>query len=402
MPAACIAPVDAQLVEGLLFAVDCNVRVMTEAGYGALAQPNSPVALALTTLLTLYIGIMGFRLMIGRAPLGIGDVTMTVLKIAVVLTLATSWPAYQQLVFATLFLGPEQLAASVMAGVAQGGSAFGAEPFAGLQLAYDEMQRSAVFLSGRGLGNVSPFQGGTAFAAFALNTSSFMMLMGSLGAVLAAKIVLGLLLGLGPIFVAFLLFDSTRGLFEGWLRASIAFALAPLLAVLGLVVQLILIEPHVVRLAELRVEGLVDLGPPNAIFLLTLISTGVSIALAIAVAGIAIGLKLPSGVAQQTAAAAAATAAAAGRQAPMLIDARPAAQVEQQTRAATIAAAAAAMDRREGRAQLIETPGPQRTTITGQGRDGADAQASRPAPFGQTYRRTAQPRAAQSNLRRDA
>ena len=74
------------------------------------------------------------------------------------------------------------------------------------------------------------------------------MLFTTLGVVLAAKIVLGLLLALGPVFVAFLLFDSTRGVFEGWLRAALAFAFMPLFATLALVLQLTLLEPYLLAL----------------------------------------------------------------------------------------------------------------------------------------------------------
>ena len=39
---------------------------------------------------------------------------------------------------------------------------------------------------------------------------------------------LAFLLAIGPIFIGMLLFDQTRGLFEGWVRATFSFAMAPL------------------------------------------------------------------------------------------------------------------------------------------------------------------------------
>lgn len=47
--------------------------------------------------------------------------------------------------------------------------------------------------------------------------------------IIMSKIAIAVLLGLSPIFVAFLMFKSTRGLFEGWLRQLFNFALIPLL-----------------------------------------------------------------------------------------------------------------------------------------------------------------------------
>jgi type IV secretion system protein VirB6 len=294
MAFACATPqADVGMVQGLVTSVDCNVRGLSETAYGALSTANSPMTAILTLMLTLYIGFIGYRLLIGRTPLRVGDLTVSALKIGAILALATSWPTYQQVVFDTLFHGPEQLADAMMGAIQPSGQAGHGEALAGLQAAYDELQRSAAYFTQHSLSTASPLQGGNAGAALALNASALLMLLTSLGAILAAKIVLGLLLGLGPAFIALLLFASTRGLFEGWLRASIAFALAPLLAILGLVVQLTLIGPDLARLADLRSQGIVDLAPANAIFLLTLISTCVSLALAIAVGVIATGLRLP-------------------------------------------------------------------------------------------------------------
>ncbi len=397
MPALCAAPQpDDGMVQGLLSSVDCNVQTMAEAGYNTLAQPYSPMALALTAMLTLYIAFIGFRLLIGRTPLRVGDLTLSALKIGAVLVLATSWPTYQHLVFDTLFRGPEQLAAGMLDALQPAGSALRGAAFAGLQAAYDELQLSAAFFTQHSLSVASPLQGGNAGAALALNASALMMLLTSLGVVLAAKIVLGLLLGLGPVFVAFLLFDATRGLFEGWLRAAVAFALAPLMAVLGLVVQLTLIEPHLSRLAEIRAGAPLDVGPANAVFLLTLISTGVSVALAIAVGVIATGLRLPRAIQ-----AMAGTGAVTQSTTPSVVTlaGRSPAQLQFEPRVASVAAAAAAMDRRESRVVVAEAATPRRGP-TARHRDEA-----RPgvvtADVQPSYRRPAQPRSAASNLRRD-
>ena len=397
MPALCAAPQpDDGMVQGLLSSVDCNVQTMAEAGYNTLAQPYSPMALALTAMLTLYIAFIGFRLLIGRTPLRVGDLTLSALKIGAVLVLATSWPTYQHLVFDTLFRGPEQLAAGMLDALRPAGSALRGAAFAGLQAAYDELQLSAAFFTQHSLSVASPLQGGNAGAALALNASALMMLLTSLGVVLAAKIVLGLLLGLGPVFVAFLLFDATRGLFEGWLRAAVAFALAPLMAVLGLVVQLTLIEPHLSRLAEIRAGAPLDVGPANAVFLLTLISTGVSVALAIAVGVIATGLRLPRSI-QATAGTRAVTQSTASS--VVTLAGRSPAQLQLEPRVASVAAAAAAMDRRESRIVVAEAAAPRRSP-TARHRDevrpGVVTADSQPS-----YRRPAQPRSAASNLRRD-
>ena len=56
------------------------------------------------------------------------------------------------------------------------------------------------------------------FGAFALNSSAFLLLIGSLGVVLASKIVLAVLLAMAPLVAGMLLFEATRGMVEGWLK----------------------------------------------------------------------------------------------------------------------------------------------------------------------------------------
>jgi len=395
MASICAAPgYDLGLINGLLNSVDCNARAMSEAGYGALAQANSPAASILTAMLTLYIAFIGYRMLLGRSPIRVGDLTISVFKIAVVIALATSWPIYQKLIFDTLFVGPEQLAALVLGGV----DAPDGESYAGLQAAFDRMQTAAAFFARISLPSVSPFMGGAPFAAFAMNSAAYLMLLGTLGLVLVAKIMLGLLLAFGPVFIAFFLFDATRGLFVGWLRAAIAFALLPIIAQLALVIQLVSVEPQLARLAAMGASGDVDLPAATATFILTLITTGVSLAGVIGVGIIATALKLPGRTNPTSAnpAEAAANTQASNRETRMWES--EARRVE--PRVAAIAAAAAAMERREMRgdgqgtlAQPVRRAiAPRReTTSTG----------SVAAQHAQSPRRAAQARHAASQLRRD-
>lgn len=396
MVLACpVPPPETGLVQGLLYSVDCNTQGLVQSAYGVLAEPGGVVAVALTSALTIYVALLGLQLMLGRAPLNIGELTMTMLKIGVVLVLATSWPTYQQLVFDTLFRGPEQLGAMMLRSIQPEGSVFIGNPFDGLQLAYDQLTRGAAFYASKAAPTASPFTGGPAFAAFALNSAGVLMLMGTLGLMLAAKIALALLLALGPVFAGFLLFDSTRGLFEGWLRASISLALVPLLATMTLVVQLTLMEPLLIRMIELRGQGIVDLAPPTAAFLLTLIVGGVALAILAAIGFIASGLRI-GGAGSAGRAAETRPLAAPATQAAAPTAMRPV-QLEMQPRAQAVAAAAASLERRDIRLQ--DGPASRRLDISP--RSDRAAETTRVQPLGQSYRRSAAPRRAASSARRD-
>ena len=74
------------------------------------------------------------------------------------------------------------------------------------------------------------------------------MMAASVGVLLVVRIVLALLLLLGPVFVAFALFRTTRGLAEGWLRVTIKFALVPLFALPLIAVVVAVLTPIVASL----------------------------------------------------------------------------------------------------------------------------------------------------------
>lgn len=406
MAGFCPAPApDLGMVRSLLGSVDCNVQAMSQLGYGAVAGPGSQLPAILTTLLTLYVAVFGLRLLLGMAPLRVGDLTVMVLKLGVVLALATSWPLYQQLVFNTLFRGPEQLAAQMMAAIQPPGSLLGRNPYDGLQVAYDQFQAASAFFVRISPAASSPFTGGVPFAAMSMTMASYLMLFFSLGMVLVSKIVLGLLLALGPAFVAFLLFDATRGLFEGWLRAALAFALVPLLATVMLVAQLALIEPQLVDLSEMVRSGEPNLGAATSAFILAMVFAGVSLGGLIAIGVIAFSFRLPWRAARPGAqpAPAPAPAVAGGGPQPLAPHAPGAAVALQpiQPRVASVAAAAAALERRDQRRLELVEPALQRQALGMRG--GAEfAMAGGAAqPLGQTYKRTAQPRRAASSTRRD-
>jgi type IV secretion system protein VirB6 len=399
MAGFCSAPdPDVGLVQGLLSSVDCNAQVLARAGYGVIAEPGSPFAAALTLLLTLYIALMGFRLMLGLGSLRVGELTMTALKIGLILALATNWAAYQQLIFTTLDRGPEQWAGSILRSINPTDGTLAATPFGSLQFVYDELQRSAQFYAQHGPAQGSALQGGMGFAAMGLNLSALLLLMNSLGVLLAAKIVLALLLAVGPVFVALLLFDATRGVFEGWLRAAVGFALVPLFAMLGLVIQLTLLEPQILQLADLRADNQVNLGLASGILLLSLVLSLVIGAMMLAIGVIAVSFRLPAALKTLTVSAAPPTAGmAAASAAPgpyAAADSRPG-------RAAQVAMAAATMDRRDARAAGA-APSPARLLRSSSGPGGVSPiEPFQGRVLGVNQRRSAQPRRSASNSRRD-
>ncbi|MEO1047923.1 MAG: type IV secretion system protein, partial [Pseudomonadota bacterium] len=77
-----------------------------------------------------------------------------------------------------------------------------------------------------------------------------LLLLGTVGLLVTARIGLALLLAIGPIFVVMALFNQTRGLFVGWLKGMLMLSLAPLFAVVGGSIMLEMAVPILASLVE--------------------------------------------------------------------------------------------------------------------------------------------------------
>jgi len=162
--------------------------------------------------------------------------------LVLVLTFATSWQAYQIVVQGLLTAGPDQIASTFM-GASQGAT----HAFTGkLDALFAHVVDAA-----QSVGGLSPESAQNAGVAKALVWGSGLtLLFTTLGLLVAARVILALLLGLGPLFVVLALFDATRGLFEAWLRTTVAVALAPMLIVLAGSGVMALLGPMIAAIAQ--------------------------------------------------------------------------------------------------------------------------------------------------------
>lgn len=392
MAGACIAATaDMKVVEALSTSVNCTVVDLMQAGQSALMGQNSQLATGITALLTLYIAVIGLRLLLGLGTLRVSELTMAAVKIGLVLAFTTSWPLYHQLVFDTLFTGPEQLAVQVLGG--SGESTRSLLPR--LQLTYDELKAAAEYYAGHSPGMASPFVAAAPMAAASLNAAAVLMLASTLGVLLGAKILLAVVLLIGPLFIGLILFGVTQGLFLGWLRAAVALSLAPVMALLALVVQLALLQPQIVRLAEIRAGAVPQYGPETTVLVMVLMVGVLTLAGLCAAALIGASLQLP-GLRRTSRSESAGAPAVVNDRVQVLETSRGAA--EPPARVASIAAAASAMDRRDVR--IFAEVATQGASASSPGAAAGSTYAPT-TPLGRSHRTSARPSGAASSQRRD-
>lgn len=350
MGAACnaIPPAESFAPSAIRF-LDCQAQMLGAEGYKALAAPGSSASILLTGMVTLLIAFFGYRMLLGHTP-GVREGVLTFVKLGLVLLLATSWPAYQAIVYDIILRAPAELAAAIGTPAGLPGSG------GGLVGRIDAVDQALKLLAIDGVGAPPlgpngqpmmpsvpppPFLG---FDSFALGFARVIFLVATIATFALVRIGAGLLLALAPVFAAFLLFDGTRGLFEGWLKALLGTALGSLAIAVTLGIELAFVEPWLASLLARRAGDLDIIGVPAQLLAATTIFALALAGVLLLVARTAYSLRIPAWMGSPSGSGYAQAAPRAEGERPIRAAHPP---IESRSRAAAVADAIAMNQRRE-------------------------------------------------------
>jgi type IV secretion system protein VirB6 len=290
----CAAMVDDGLIRSVLATVDCQTRAYAQGGYEALTSGSSLFQTALTALLTIYVALIGYRMLFAQGSTRLSDAPGIALKVGVILALVTSWSAFQTLVFDLADRAPVEIAAVIAAPAQDGTSALAVTPIDGLQAAYEAFSETAAAYGKLAGPNAKGYSSPQAAAAEATAAASGALFVTSAGVISAATLSIGVLTAVGPLFIVLALIPMTRGLFVGWLRALVASALVPMVAWLLIVLMLAVLDPWVATLTEQRLGQQLDPQTAMSAAALVFVFAAGQAALVIGACVMALGFRLPA------------------------------------------------------------------------------------------------------------
>lgn len=288
---------DAGIVLRLAAHAECMSLAIGAAGFQRVI--GGPVSAGLlSAAITIFVAIIGYRFVLGTPP-GCGEGVGRTLRLGLVLSLVTGWPAFQALVYDIATAAPEELAATILPGAGLTPSGLPER----VQQVYDALrlgadgdpgaagppQPTVPSSSGGRPPTINPQdtpqlarQGQPGLDALPQTASVYAV--ATIGTIAAQHLAVGILLAVAPLALLALLFDGTLGLFNGWLRALVGTVLAGLAATIVTAVSLIPIEQEVVRQQGWRAGRVLASIDPHALPTLVLAS-----ALAMLVATLAAG-----------------------------------------------------------------------------------------------------------------
>ncbi len=225
--------------------IDCLANDATAVSFGRLFGAHGSFQTALTIILTLYIALLAFNLLTGRSALRLSVLTPRMMTLGLVLTFATSWIAYQSVVWNLATGAPDEIA-SVLVGSKGSATMLFAQQLDGFFTAISDAATSVAPVNPA----VAAATPAMASPANLLSLGALIMLLGTVGVLVVCRLALAALLIIGPVFIVLALFEGTRGLFEGWLKSVAMFALVPLLTVVMGSGALAAISPMVTALDQ--------------------------------------------------------------------------------------------------------------------------------------------------------
>jgi len=214
-----------ELTGDILTKVDAITLGFTAKAYQAVVNAHST---ELRLLLVVYFALYGWAVMQGLVPLTMGALARHILKVGIIYSVATNWGTFTVFCYNLFTSGPDKLMSALVGG---------SNPSAQLGVVFDKGMSSASLI----YENAGKLDMGQMSVAFVLMICTVLLTAYALFLLILSKLGLAVLLSLGPIFVPFALWPSTKGLFQSWLNYLINYALIPVLTlgILGLIVSIL-------------------------------------------------------------------------------------------------------------------------------------------------------------------
>ena len=216
-------------VTSTLNTVDSVIGNFVNVAYINFVQANASV---ITLLFTFYVMLIGYKFLSHKHHFNMMAVIQEMIIMLIVYGMVMNWRLYHLFVYNIFTNEPERIAQIL----SQAAGAHGDNIAASLDGVYTAVINASLNF----LGQVSFSAGGISFLFYA----ALVFLIGTLMCVFAlllfiyAKMMMAIALALGPIFILFVMWDGTRGLFSAWLNKLMTLALIPIVTSAILVLML--------------------------------------------------------------------------------------------------------------------------------------------------------------------
>jgi type IV secretion system protein VirB6 len=201
----------------LLQRIEDSGTSFSEQAYTVVGQEILPL---LQLMLVAYVAYYGLQLFLGTARIGVSEIVGRIVRMMIILALVSSWANFNNLLYQWINDTPEDVGRAILAASGTGIT----EPTNGLsQIWRTANQAASAFAEQSGYFSILPSMIGVL-----IMVGAGIFIAVALAILILAKVMLWVLIGTAPIFIACMLFERTRGYGVGWFNQVLTYALIPL------------------------------------------------------------------------------------------------------------------------------------------------------------------------------
>lgn len=201
----------------LLDRIEASGANFSEQAYGVVGSEVLPL---LQVLAIVYVAWYAVQLLVGSARIGVGDIVGRVVRMMLILALVSQWGHFNTFFYSWLNATPEDVGRAILAASSTGIT----EPTNGLSMIWKTANDAAsAFAEQSGYFAVLP-----SLIGFLIMACTAIFMAVALAILVLAKVMMWVLIGTAPIFIACMLFEQTRNYGIGWFNQVVIYALVPL------------------------------------------------------------------------------------------------------------------------------------------------------------------------------
>ena len=234
-----------ELTGRVLADIDAKVDGFAEASFRALTDPMSDLMAMLLVLALMHLSL---SVAMGWAAATASSILRLFLRYTLIWGLMASWPAFNAWFYAIVTGTPDDIVRLIVGATGLDEDSYG------ITVIIERFIDAGVSIGDMLIENIS-------ISTIALVLIGiiilFLMLIVAAGVILVigmSKIGIGVATAVAPVFLAMLLFNGSKGFFDGWLRLIVGFAVTYLMAMVMLGFLLFVTEKTIEEFA--RVEGI--------------------------------------------------------------------------------------------------------------------------------------------------
>ncbi|KIP98110.1 conjugal transfer protein TrbL [Agrobacterium tumefaciens] len=244
-------------VTNLLMRIDQLGSGFAQRAYGIVGDEVMPV---LRVALIVYVALYGIQLMLGLARISLGDFVSRIVKFMLILTLVQNWSVFNSLFYSWLSDTPEDLGRAILMASSSGIT----EPTNGLSMIVATAFNAASALAQQsGYFTILPSVLGGIIVIGALVVVAI-----ALAIIILSKVMMWVLVGTGPLFIACMLFNQTRSLGAAWFTQVFLYSLIPLFVYVVSAFLIAAINPELSKIEVAVASNALDVSHIGAFALL--------------------------------------------------------------------------------------------------------------------------------------